>query len=666
MLSREIPTMKNLYEQNLNDALRKLRSDIPLITDMLRLGSNKDIDKWANIVDGKLLARLSPDFPLLATICGGGSSGKSTLFNSLVGEALSPVGGSAGINRRVLVSAHRELFSRTDDISSLFEPFGCLPDPLKDKKDLTVPGCPFYVVSDAVPQNLVLMDTPDFDTGAKGVYINRDVARQALESSDILIYVFTNSNYNNRENTDFIAEMLTGIGMRKCFLVYRVYPSFEEEEVREHAMTVARNIYGSEADRYVMGIYRTDEDNAVAAGRRFMALRPVRNEDPSFMNALKTIDSRALRLELLSSILKDALIKAREVHDRARISHDELCLYLDTLLTAQSHCVHEALQHFPMDRVMKRFAEIWMSTDPTHVRTMRKTGSLIELPFKILFGTARRVKNKLSGTEKVEPPVDFIDKVEEDLLNAVNSMHYRVVNPEISVSATLKDPVVRRMLEAVEQIRAGKDLKDIQNPRVATADGKGTLTFFVAAHPVVFQEQEKLRDRNWKSTVQSVLSRRDVIIELSDVIEQDLKDLADSFRSRMGMWAKIRQTFSALLNVVPATVAVTYILSTGDPVGAAGIKVKLTGLFGLHDLYALVAIPATTGLKKADQKQLDAMLGPIVQTWLNNKFKAVQDLFEQEITGGIIRVAKDAVDESENLINQIEVNIKACGKAMIS
>ena len=134
----------------------------------------------------------------------------------------------------------------------------------------------------------------------------------------------------------------------------------------------------------------------------------------------------------------------------------------------------------------------------------------------------------------------------------------------------------------------------------------------------------------------------------------------------MGVWTKIRQTFSALLNVVPATAAVTYILSTGDPVGAAGIKVKLTGLFGLHDLYALVAIPATTGLKKADQKQLDAMLGPIVQTWLNNKFKEVQDLFEQEITGGIIRVAKDAMDESENLINQIEVNIKACGKAMIS
>jgi len=60
------------------------------------------------------------------------------------------------------------------------------------------------------------------------------------------------------------------------------------------------------------------------------------------------------------------------------------------------------------------------------------------------------------------------------------------------------------------------------------------------------------------------------------------------------------------------------------------------------------------------------MLGPIVQAWLNNKLKEVKDLFEQEITGGIIRAAKDAMDEADNLINQIQDNIEACEKAMVS
>ncbi len=656
--------METLYKQNITHALKILRRCIPDVQERLGLGRDKDIAAWTRIVDGKLLTRLSFDFPIMATICGGGSSGKSSLFNSLVGERISPVGGSAGLNRRVLASVHREIFNRPNSLSALFEPFGCLPDPLKDIKDLTVSGHPLYVLSDAVPQNLVLMDTPDFDTGAKGTYVNRDITLKALESSDILIYVFTNSNYNNRENTDFISEMLTGIGMRKCFLVYRVYPSFETEEVCEHAMTVARNLYGNDADRYVLGIYRADEDNSVAAGKRFMVLHPVRKTDPSFITALKSMDSRELRLELLSSIVKDVLIMAGDFLEHAEISRNELRLYLDALQTAQSHCVHEALKHFPMDRVVKRFVEIWMRTDPSFVRAMRKTGRVVELPFKVLLDTSKKVKDMLSGTKKIETQQEFTDIVEEDLVNALNHMHYKTVNPEISVSANLEDPVIRQMIDAVERIRADKGLKNDQNPHIETTEKKVSLTVFVSAHPVVFQEQEKLRNRDWKSVLESILSRRDVIMDLSQGIEQELKDLAKNFRRKMGMWSKIRETFSAFLNVVPATVAVTYILSTGDPVGAVGIKVKLTGLFGLHDLYALVAIPATTGLKRADQKQLDDMLGPIVRTWLNNKLKEVKNLFEQEITGGIIRAAKDAEDEADTLINQIQANIEACKKAM--
>lgn len=656
--------METLYTQNIIHALKILRRCIPDVQDRLWLGRSKDVNAWSRIVDSKLLTRLSPDFPIMATICGGGSSGKSSLFNSLVGECISPVGGSAGLNRRVLASVHREIFNRPNILSDLFEPFGCLPEPLKETQDLTVSGHPLYVLSDAIPQNLVLMDTPDFDTGAKGTYINRDITLKALESCDILIYVFTNSNYNNRENTDFISEMLTGIGMRKCFLVYRVYPSFGTEEVREHAMTVARNLYGNDADRYVLGIYRADEDNAVASGKRFMSLRPVRKTDPSFITALQSMDSRELRIELLFSILKDVLIMAGDFLEHARISRDELRLYLDALQTAQSHCVHEALKHFPVDRVVKRFVEIWMLTDPPYVKAMRKTGRVVEFPFKVALDTPKKIKHMLSGTKKTESPRDVTDTIEEDLVTALNRMHYKTVNPEVSVSANLKDPVTRKMREAVERIRAEKSLKDDQNPHIETMEKQVSLRFFVSVHPVVFEEQEKLRNRDWKSVLESVLSRRDVIMDLSRGIEQELKDLAKNFRRKMGTWSKIRQTFSAFLNVVPATAAVTYILSTGDPVGAVGIKVKLTGLFGLHDLYALVAIPATTGLKRADQKQLDEMLGPIVRAWLNNKLKEVKDLFEQEITGGIIRVSKDAVDEADTLINQIQANIEVCGKAM--
>lgn len=658
--------MKNLNDQNLIDALKKLRGDIPRVMDVLGLDRHKEAEPWAQIIDKKLLTKLSPDFPLMATICGGGSSGKSTLFNSIVKEGLSPVGGRAGLNRRVLFSAHGELLEKPDFLSALFEPFGTLPRPLKDKDELTTPGHPVYVLSNAIPKNLVLMDTPDFDTGAKGVYINREVSRQALESSDILIYIFTNSNYNNRENTDFISEMLTSIGMRKCFLIYRVYPSFETQEVQEHAMTVAKNLYGSAADQYVLGVYRTDEDNLVASGEKYMTLRPAGKEDPSFFDALKSIHTEKLRLELLSSILNDVLDRAQEFLGQTKTSNQELHLYLDALQTAQSHCVHEALQHFPVDRVMKRFVDIWMSTDPPFVKAMRKAGNIIELPFKALVGTAKKIKGTFSDKEKTVGRGHFNDAIKEDLLSAVNRMHFHTLNSEISVAAALKDPVTRRMADAVEELRAQRGLKNHENPRKEAEDEKRALTFIVSAHPVVFPHQETLRRMDWKSIQQSILSQQEIIAELSHDIEKDLRNLADGFRSKMGTWTKIRQMFAAFLNVVPATVAVTYILSTGDPVGAVGIKVKLTGLFGLHDLYALIALPATTGLKKADQNQLKEMLGPIIQTWLNNKLKAVQDLFEKEITGQIIQHATDALQSSDVLITQIQDQIAVCKKAMIS
>ena len=134
-------------------------------------------------------------------------------------------------------------------------------------------------------------------------------------------------------------------------------------------------------------------------------------------------------------------------------------------------------------------------------------------------------------------------------------------------------------------------------------------------------------------------------------MEKDLEKLADHFRSKMGLWRKVSQTFWAFLNVLPATVAVTYVLSTGDPVGAAGLKVKLAGLFGAKDLYALFAIPVTTGLKSADRKQIEDMLAPIIRTWLNHKLNTVQVLFEENITGEILLNSRQSLEEADQLIN---------------
>ncbi|MGB5984796.1 MAG: hypothetical protein WBG37_05775, partial [Desulfobacterales bacterium] len=160
--------------------------------------------------------------------------------------------------------------------------------------------------------------------------------------------------------------------------------------------------------------------------------------------------------------------------------------------------------------------------------------------------------------------------------------------------------------------------------------------------------------RSWQGSLELLLKEESALTRLSALTESELQALADQFRVRMGLREKVTQTFAALLNVLPATVAVTYILHTGDPVGAAGIKVKLSGLFGLHDLYALVALPATSGLKKADRRQLETLLAPIAQTWFDTKTTVLKDLFETHLTGELLQQGEALLERAALELDRIE------------
>jgi hypothetical protein len=257
---------------------------------------------------------------------------------------------------------------------------------------------------------------------------------------------------------------------------------------------------------------------------------------------------------------------------------------------------------------------------------MRRTGGLIELPLKAVIGAAGWAREKLSG----EPPPpksaeQAARKLEENLMTAATTLHQQLLSPQIAY------PLFRRASGA------------------AAGESSGAPEA-VAMHPALWPAQERLGQRDIQAILQSVVARQEEIGDLGADMQRELRGLADHFRSRMGLWDKVGQTFWAFLNVLPAAAAVTYVLSTGDPVGAAAIKVKLAGLFGLKDLYALVAIPVTRGMKQADQRQLKAMLGPVAQSWLSHKFKRVQALFEEEISGDMLRAAAQTADAAEAMI----------------
>jgi hypothetical protein len=199
--------------------------------------------------------------------------------------------------------------------------------------------------------------------------------------------------------------------------------------------------------------------------------------------------------------------------------------------------------------------------------------------------------------------------------------------------------------------------------RMTPTDQPGLAAFKVPAHPALAAEQEHLKNLEWSTTLQTLLSRKELTQFISRDVETSLKELAEEFRGQMGLRDKLHQTAAAFLNVLPATAAITYILSTGDPVGAAGIKVKLTGFFGLHDLYALIAIPATSGMKSADRRLLETMLVPIARAWLSDKAAAVQKIFEENLTGALIGRAAQILDDSRETLAAVDDHLQQCRKA---
>ena len=649
--------MDLLYDPGTIAALRTIRNEAAALADLLALDSGPAVEAWMQALDTRLLPRLLPEFPLVAAICGGGSSGKSTLFNTLVGEAVSPTGGRAGINRRILIAAgacHR----RTPAVAeALFEPFGTSPQQLAAMDQLTTPGDPMLHYSDALPGGLALVDTPDFDTGSGGGYQNREIAEQSLRVADLLVYIFTNANYNNRDNTDFISRMLTTVGTRNCFLVYRAYPSFSDREILEHAETVARNLYGDRAEEYILGVYRAGEDNRVAAGERPMTLLPVRTGQPGLMQALARMDPRQVRGALHRSVFRDVITQARGLREGAHRSKAHLELYLKALRAAQHGSVQEALGHLPMDAVVRRFSEIWRETDPVHVKIMRQTGRVVETPVRLLLGVARWIGGGKALSDELPASGDLSAEMEVDFLRAANRLRQAALDPAVALNLPDADPTAAALRETVGRL-AGQTGAAFQR------SDANRLTFQVPCHPALAQMQAALRSQTWSAVLETMLARQETLLGLTSQLETELQRLAREQRSRMTTIDQIRQTFSAMLNIIPATAAVTYVLHTADPVGAVGIKVKLVGLFGLNDLYALVAIPATAGMKKADLKQLQDLLAPVARAWLTHKLTAIEALFEEMITGSLLQKGEQVIEQAVGRLASMADGLARCERAL--
>lgn len=121
---------------------------------------------------------LPPVFPVMVCVLGGTGTGKSTLFNSLVGRSISAVGMRRPCTVRAVVFTHERW-------QSLLSGCPCLESD-------GVEAATVVPHTDPAIEYLILIDTPDFDSVELS---NRRICEYFLIVSDVVVFVTSQEKY---------------------------------------------------------------------------------------------------------------------------------------------------------------------------------------------------------------------------------------------------------------------------------------------------------------------------------------------------------------------------------------------------------------------------------------------------------------------------------------
>ena len=134
-----------------------------------------------------------PDAPLIAAVLGATGTGKSKLFNTLLGQPLSPSGYKRPTTMAPIMfvpAGHRE-FALKPDFFPGYEKRLSEQHPVEFSLE-TSHELVLVITRNPLHENLILVDTPDFDSVLSP---NRAAARAVFERCDAVIFVTDSVKY---------------------------------------------------------------------------------------------------------------------------------------------------------------------------------------------------------------------------------------------------------------------------------------------------------------------------------------------------------------------------------------------------------------------------------------------------------------------------------------
>lgn len=184
------------FEKTLKEFRDALAVD-PTLSESVFAGTQE----WSDLLTYKLVPHLAGQGCLVAAVAGGTNTGKSTVFNLLLGESVSPVVMTAAATCHPVLAANARRHAECLE-SKLVPEFESRA--LENGHDVTSRDIPddtlFVSLAETLPDYLVVMDTPDVDSIDKQ---NWAVAKHIRAAGDVLIAVLTGEKYKDDRVVQF-------------------------------------------------------------------------------------------------------------------------------------------------------------------------------------------------------------------------------------------------------------------------------------------------------------------------------------------------------------------------------------------------------------------------------------------------------------------------------
>ena len=146
----------------------------------------------------------------------------------------------------------------------------------------------------------------------------------------------------------------------------------------------------------------------------------------------------------------------------------------------------------------------------------------------------------------------------------------------------------------------------------------------------------------------------EAVMPISKQLDDRLLQIVRQVRSKMSFKEKSREAFGAMVEALPAILGVTFVLCTPDGGAVSGgILVQLGSLFGLTDLWALLALPAGVVINSANKKMLQNLLAPIFRAWYDERAEALSKIFEKHLTETILKQCDDFQKQTHEVLETL-------------